>query len=75
MPRYPSGYWNKKENQRKLLDSIATQLNIKKPSDWVHVTNPTIVELGGVAVLTKYGGSKYRMLSAVYPSIDCDNSI
>jgi hypothetical protein len=34
----PKNFWGDLKNQRKFLDWVAIQLDIKQPSDWYNVT-------------------------------------
>lgn len=34
----PKNFWDNTTNQRKYLDWVAVQLNIKEPNDWYKVT-------------------------------------
>jgi hypothetical protein len=51
------GDWNDKRNQRELLDSLAVKWNIKKPEDWLRITNKMVVREGGSFIMYHYNGS------------------
>ncbi len=76
--RVPLGYWKDISNQRKFLESVATELNIlafsflyeaniKEPRDWYFVSIKHIVERGGTGLLYHHNRSLMRALRAVYP--------
>jgi hypothetical protein len=70
------------KNQRKFLDSVAKELNIKQMSDWYEVTGKVnflqfnnkrqdIEKFGGQALLVhKYSSSLSNLLSSVFPEYD-----
>jgi hypothetical protein len=44
-PRVGYSYWDNKENQRKFIDWIAMQWNIKEMSDWYKITVPVNITI------------------------------
>eukprot|EP01114_Cavostelium_apophysatum_P017882 TRINITY_DN5405_c0_g1_i1.p1 TRINITY_DN5405_c0_g1~~TRINITY_DN5405_c0_g1_i1.p1 ORF type:complete len:716 (-),score=103.25 TRINITY_DN5405_c0_g1_i1:1172-3319(-) len=62
----PKGYWADPANQKKFMDKIAEDLQIKK-SDWGRVSHREIYERGGGSLLTQHKGSLLAVLQAVYP--------
>ena len=47
LSKFPHDYWNLIENQRKFLDEIASEYNIKTPNDWKRVSMSLIRKKGG----------------------------
>jgi hypothetical protein len=82
--RAPRNYWEDENNQRKYVDWVSKELNIKKMEDWykvsVKVSNYLQIEfqlekdfkdLGGSGLLqNRYNSSPSRLLSVVYPDYD-----
>lgn len=57
-----------RNNQRKILESIAKQLNIKKPSEWGTVTTDTFCKVPeGSKILQLHGSSIRKALKSIYP--------
>lgn len=66
--KVPRGFWDKKENQREKLETIARELGIKMPKDWGNVTNRTLMSYGAGPILYKYKGSVWKSLISLFPS-------
>lgn len=63
-----AGFWNDKANQRRFCDWIATQLSIKKDSDWLNVTTADFLKHGGYTLVNNlYDGSVIALVKSVYP--------
>lgn len=71
----PCGYWNLPYNQRKYMDDLAIQLNIRNPEDWGKIPTSKITENGGHSLLLLFGGSLYHILRAVYQGFHFHNMI
>lgn len=61
-------YWKSAENRMKFLDTMATKLNIKKPSDWGKVKRKDIHEHRGSSLLN-YNRSVFNSLQSAYKGI------
>ena len=48
-------YWDNRDNQKQLLDTIQKQLDIHQPSQWEPITARTLQELGAKPLLDRYG--------------------
>jgi hypothetical protein len=66
----PKRFWDDSKNQRKFLDWVAKELNVKDHNDWYKVTHKDIVSLGGSGLLTKHENSHFAMLPKVYPEYE-----
>lgn len=62
----PNGYWKTKENQRRFMDSVAKEFNVKSPADWRRVKTSDIVHRGGTRLLALHG-SAFNLLRTLYP--------
>jgi len=69
--RIPRGHWNKHDNRRAFLDSLARKFGIASPRDWANVSVHMIRKFGGSALLKTYS-SMYDMLRSVYPEQNFD---
>jgi hypothetical protein len=79
---YQTVYWNDINNQKYFIDWTASELKVKKMSDWYNVTIEVfyqlsknsyfqdIKKLGGAPLLSKYEESVVLLLSAMYPKFD-----
>lgn len=65
--RTPKKYMESKENQRKCLDWVWKQLDIKNIKQWKDVTIATVVQMGGGGVLLKHQSSLNKALHSLYP--------
>lgn len=65
-----SGFWEDVANQRKYLDWLARQLNIKDMDGWYKVTYKDMQTRKGSRLLQLYGYSVIKVLKAVYPEHD-----
>lgn len=72
--RVGKGHWDRMENQRALMDSVAKRFNVKGPMDWRRVRNKDVVSLGGAPVLARYQ-SFAAALQAIYPEQDMRESM
>ena len=68
--KLPQNHWDSMENRRQFLDSVATQLGIKRPTDWKAVGVAQLRKLGGAGLLKQYSGSVFAMLEDVYGKQD-----
>lgn len=46
-PKYPATYWESSDNQKQFLDSIASQYNLTKVTDWQKISSSLIKSKGG----------------------------
>ena len=69
--KHPPGYWKNIENQRKFMDSIANQYDIKNESDWKKISVSVIQQKGGWGILEQYP-SFFELLKSVYPEYNWD---
>ncbi len=53
--------------QRSFIHDLAQKLYITKPEDWFHVTTSKISLHGGTGLMSKYGDSISKLLTAVCP--------
>lgn len=53
--------------QREFLDTLATKLGVKRPSDWGVISKSKILAHGGSSVLRFYNNSIIKTLKSVYP--------
>jgi hypothetical protein len=60
-------FWGDINNQRKFLDSIASQKGLKYPADWFTITSEYIMNAGGGSLLKLHNNSLLTTLSNVYP--------
>jgi hypothetical protein len=66
--RVPKGYWQNKENQRKLFNNIAEKLNIRTQEDWYSISRRQLTQYGGETLLRLYyNNSLYSALKSIYP--------
>lgn len=65
-PNVPRGYWQSKAAQRAFLDSVAAELDVRRPADWSRVRNCDIEERGGRTLLKIHGWSLLAALQSVY---------
>jgi hypothetical protein len=64
----PQGLWENIDNQKKFVDSMATELKIQSPIDWYNVTKEKIKSFkGGHGILRACDNSLYKLLTHVYP--------
>src|SRR5690349_9098930 len=62
------GFWENKENQKKLFDKLMEQLGYKSMDDWYNVTVREIYKYGGRALVsTTFNGSPSKALVSIYP--------
>jgi hypothetical protein len=57
--RIPSNYWNDMNNQKKFIQKLEQQLNIKQWQDWHNVRHETLIQ-HGAGSLIRYYGSMYK---------------
>lgn len=63
----PRTHWGVMENQKKLMDKVAKQLNITNSKDWGKVTIEQMYQLGGGYLVTKhYNSSLFLCLQSIY---------
>lgn len=55
-------YFKSVENQRKFLENIAEEFNIKNMEEWKNVTIDKVKERGGQPLLRKFNGSLHGFL-------------
>jgi len=66
-------YWSP-ENQRLYVDSVGQRLGISEGdlATWYQVRSQSLIKLGASTLLSRYNGSLYALLSAVYPDFAWD---
>jgi len=67
IPTVSSGYWSDINNQKKFLENVGAQLNVRTLNDWGNVTLSQIMEHGGHGLLKQYSGSLFQALQSIYP--------
>ena len=82
LKNFPESFWNSPDNQKKLVDWLAKDLNINKPTDWYDVTSKVvkindnllilkqIIDRGAGNLLSKYRGSVVNLITNIYPEFD-----
>jgi hypothetical protein len=65
--KVPSGFWDSRENRRKVLSYIATQLNVKELADWYRVTNDQFRDASGGSMLSRHNNHLRLLLQKEYP--------
>lgn len=68
--RRPRQYWLEKRHRREYLDSIASQVGVKEPSDWMDVSCGKVRLLGGGGLLNVFNGSLQEALKDAYPEAE-----
>ncbi len=63
---HASSHWDDIKNQRSFMDNLAKKLQITDHEGWYKITN-SVLRKNGAALLYKYNGSPFKLLSAVYP--------
>lgn len=63
----PKNFWESMESQRGFLKTMKKELKIVKMGSWRKITKSQIIEKGGGSLLTRYGGSPYKMMTSVFP--------
>jgi len=64
----PEGHWQSLQNQRKFMDDLAQEMNIKNYEQWYQVKLEDIKKHGGLSLLNYYYGSSLtKALSKIYP--------
>ena len=61
--RQNKGYWENKDNIKKLFDLIAQKYNLKTPEDWNLITQKQIILHGGSTLLQKYSMYELKCLA------------
>lgn len=61
-------YWESGENRRAFLEEVAKAHGVERPEDWRHVLAEDIEEMGGKALLRRYG-TAYALLRATFPEL------
>jgi len=62
----PHGIWSDRDMQKKFLDWLAAELNLKSLEDWYAVKIRTIIALGGERLLDKYQLNLCALLNDIY---------
>ena len=62
-----NAYWDNLDNQRKLMDSISNQLNIKSKNDWKKITLQQFQDMYGSYEILKRYSSIFDALKSIYP--------
>ena len=57
----PQGFWNSDENRIRYMDWLSEKLRIRTPELWYRVTTEEVEQNHGITLLTRFGGSIYRM--------------
>lgn len=65
-PTVPKGFYEQRENRRRIMDWIGVQLGVQHHKQWIGITAADIKKVGGKGVLS-YFGSIFRTLEDVYP--------
>ncbi len=60
-------HWNELTYQRSFMNDLGKKFNISTIDDWFSITNISIQQHGGSAVLQKYNGSLCKLLATVFP--------
>lgn len=80
IPKYSPSFWKIEANQRKFMELLASEYNIKNPTDWSRVSNSFIKKKGGKVIyqtyvqvigkglLTRFNNSLFLALKSVYPN-------
>lgn len=66
----PNYFWSSLENQKKFVEWLEKELNIKKYEDWYRITIIQLEAKGASSILLKYHRSIYKLLKAIYPEYD-----
>ena len=67
LDRVPTKYWENIENQRRFMDQLANQLNVKQLNDWYKVKPIDIASRGGASFLQYHSNSLGLVVSTVFP--------
>jgi hypothetical protein len=62
----PGGFWMESKNQRKFLDWMAEDMNMKKVEDWYRTMRGDFLKRGGGGLLDRYKGSPIDALKKIY---------
>jgi hypothetical protein len=65
--RAENGFWKVESNHKKYIDWLANKLGIKELDDWYKVGFTDIRDNGGASILSYYGNSVHRLVSAIMP--------
>lgn len=63
-------FWNDIKNQKKYIDWLAEELNIKTFEDWYSINRYHILSKGGSRLLNFYNGSVYKIVQSIYPEFE-----
>lgn len=62
----PRRYWQERKHRRDFFDSIAKQVGVEEPSDWMNVSCTKVRQLGGGGLLNVFKGSLQEALKDSY---------
>ncbi|WP_283432826.1 hypothetical protein [Neorhodopirellula lusitana] len=66
----PQGFWNVAENRERYMDWLGERLRIRTPELWYRISGKDIEQNYGGTLLTRFGGSVYRMVEDFQPHFD-----
>jgi hypothetical protein len=68
----PKEFWGNVNNQRKYLDWLGIQINVKEMSDWYKIARKDFIENDGRYLLNKYNGSPSSVVTSIYSEYNWD---
>lgn len=67
--RVPNGFWRRRKNRYRFLDTLGRELGYKRLSDWYNLTREAVREAGGSALLSsRYNNSLMNLLRDRFPN-------
>ncbi len=71
--RVPNGFWKRRKNRHRFIDTLGRQLGYRRPTDWYRLTREQVREAGGSALLSMvYHNSLLHLLNDRFPAVRWD---
>eukprot|EP01114_Cavostelium_apophysatum_P015049 TRINITY_DN4029_c0_g1_i1.p1 TRINITY_DN4029_c0_g1~~TRINITY_DN4029_c0_g1_i1.p1 ORF type:complete len:863 (+),score=120.67 TRINITY_DN4029_c0_g1_i1:176-2764(+) len=65
--KVPTGYWSNPQHQKRFLELVAEELQIKDKAGWQNLKISQVLSKGGRGLLRIFDNSLYKLLANVFP--------